>query len=392
MATRNSERDGIERRTKADGSTSYRVLIRRIGAPTQSKTFKTLADARTYRTRMESDISTAKALGQYPLALNKTVGDALDRYERDILPAQRSKGSGKYFLSHWRKELAQTKLVDLPAALPDAVERLTKAKGAGSTANRYVAFLGRVIKKAKSWKWTYINPVDEIEPFPEGKPRERVIKADELVSLLAACDKLAEVSPEGSPARQLRTFLLCLYETACRKSEIRFLRWEDVDLAAWERRKDLRKGMGLALLYGTDTKNQQPREVVLLPSVVKMLEQHRAKFKKKEHPWVFPGRSRFKPAQFDPYFAEARAEAGIEPDRRGEPLVIHSLRHSAATEMRMPERPSLRSWRRVAGNRRQWSLATLRAAPRKLSRLSRSGGGRSDVDVPPLFDAILELD
>ena len=333
MATRNSKRDGIERRTKADGSTSYRVLIRRIGAPTQSKTFKTLADARTYRTRMESSISTAKALGQSPLALNKTVGDALDRYERDILPAQRSKGSSKYFLAYWRKELAQTKLVDLPAALPDAVERLTKAKGAGSTANRYVAFLGRVIKKAKSWKWTYINPVDEIEAFPEGRPRERVVKAGELVSLLAACDKLAKVSPEGSPARQLRTFLLCLYETACRKSEIRFLRWEDVDLAAWERRKDLGKGMGLALLYGSDTKNQQPREVVLLPSVVKMLEQHRAKFERKEQPWVFPGRSRFKPAQFDPYFAEARAEAGIGPDRRGEPLVIHSLRHSAATEM-----------------------------------------------------------
>ena len=333
MATRNSKRDGIERRKNADGSTSYRVLIRRIGAPTQSKTFKTLDDARTYRQRMESSISTAKALGQSPLALNKTVGDALDRYEREILPRQRSKDTGKYFLAYWRAELSQTRLADLPAALPDAVERLAKDKGAGSTANRYVAFLGRVIKKAKSWKWTHTNPVAEVEPFPEGRQRERVVKPDEMVSLLAACDKLAAESPEGSPARQLRTFLLCLYETACRKSEVRFLRWEDVDLAAWKRRKDLGKGMGLALLYGADTKNQQPREVVLLPAVVKMLKQHRAEFEKADHPWVFPGRSSFKPAQFDRYFAAARAEAGIEPDRRGEPLVIHSLRHSAASEM-----------------------------------------------------------
>lgn len=333
MANRNSKRDGIERRVNADGSTSYRVLIRRIGAPTISKTFKTLADARTYRKRMDSSFSTAKALGQSPLSLNKTVGDALDRYEREILPTQRSKDTGKYFLAYWRNHLSRTKLADLAAALPDAVEKLAKEKGASSTANRYIAFLGRVIKKAKSWKWTHNNPVDDVEPFPEGKQRERVVRPEEMVSLLAACDKLAEASPEGSPARQLRTFLLCLYETACRKSEVRFLRWEDVDLAAWKRRKDLGKGMGLALLYGADTKNQQPREVVLLPAVVSMLKQHRAEFEKVDHPWVFPGRSRFKPAQFDPYFAAARAAAGIEPDRRGEPLVIHSLRHSAASEM-----------------------------------------------------------
>ena len=333
MATSNSKRDGIERRTNADGSISYRVLIRRTGAPTQSKTFRTLADARTYRKRIDSSFSTAKALGQSPLALNKTVGDALDRYERDILPTQRSQGSGKYFLAYWRKELSATKLADLPAVLPDAVEKLSKAKGAGSTSNRYIAFLGRVIKKAKAWKWTHHNPVDEIEAFPEGKQRERVIKPAELASLLKSCDKLAEASPQGSPARQLRTFLLCLYETACRKSEIRFLRWEDVDLAAWKRRKDLGKGMGLALLYGADTKNQAPREIVLLPAVVEMLERHRKEHEKVGHPWLFPGRSRFKPAQFDQYFAAARADAGIGPDRRGEPLVIHSLRHSAASEM-----------------------------------------------------------
>jgi integrase len=333
MAGTNSRRDGIERRIKADGSISYRVLIRRMGAPTQSKTFKALSDARTYRSRMDSSISTARALGQSPLALNKSVGDALDRYEREILPSQRSKGSGKYFLQYWRKEAAQVRLVDLPAALPDLVERLAKAKAAGSTANRYIAFLGRVIKKAKSWSWTHSNPVDDVDPFPEGKQRERVIRPTEFDSLLQACDTLAVASPEGSPARQLRTFLLCLYETACRKSEVRFLRWEDVDLAAWKRRKDLRKGMGLALLYGADTKNQAPREVVLMPAVVKILERHRVQFEKDEYPWVFPGRSRFKPAQFDRYFINARAKAGIGPDRRGEPLVMHSLRHSAASEM-----------------------------------------------------------
>ena len=119
----------------------------------------------------------------------------------------------------------------------------------------------------------------------------------------------------------------------CRAGEIRFLRWEDVDLDAGKRRKDLGKGMGLALLYGADTKNQQPREVVLLPEAVKLMRTHRAAFERENHPWVFPGRSMYKPAQFAPYFIAAREQAGIELDRRGEPLVMHSLRHSAASEM-----------------------------------------------------------
>jgi integrase len=325
--------DGIERRTKADGSVSYRVLIRRAGVPTISKTFETLADARTYRRRIYSSFSTAKALGQSPLALNKTVGDALDRYERDIMPAHRSQSSEKTFLRHWRKQLSSVRLSELEAVLQDQVEELAKKKGAGSTANRYLGFLRRVIAKARSWKWIDRNPVDEVESFPEGKQRERIVKPDEFGTLLDACDRLAARSPDGSPARQLRTFLTCLYETACRKGEIRFLRWEDVDLVAWKRRRDLGEGMGLALLYGADTKNQTPREVVLLPAMVKILEQHRAEFERKDHPWVFPGRSRFKPAQFDRYFIDARTEAGIEADRRGEQLVMHSLRHSAASEM-----------------------------------------------------------
>src|SRR6056297_1103864 len=92
-----SRRDGIERRVKADGSVSYRVLIRRKNAPTISKTFRTFDDARAYRRRMESDFSSAQALGKSPLSLNKTVGDALDRYEREVMPGHRSQSSEKAF-------------------------------------------------------------------------------------------------------------------------------------------------------------------------------------------------------------------------------------------------------------------------------------------------------
>lgn len=333
MAESKSTRDGIERRKRSDGSVAYRVLIRRAGLPPISKTFRTLADARAYRKRLDADFSTAMAYGRSPLAMNKSVGDALDRYEREVLPNLRSKQSAQYLLAYWRNDLEKVKFSELEAFLPDAIERLAKAKGPGSTANRYLEFLGRVVKKAKAWKWTDRNPVAEVDKFPEGGQRERVIRPAEYTALLEACDELAKESPVGSPARQLRTYLEVLYATACRAGEVRFLRWEDVDLAASSRRKDLGKGMGLALLYGADTKNQQPREVVLPAATVKLLKAHRKAFEKAQHPWVFPGRSMYTPAQFAPYFIAAREKAGIKPDRRGEPLVIHSLRHSAATEM-----------------------------------------------------------
>lgn len=337
MATRNSKpktrRDGIERRVKADGSVSYRVLIRRTNSPTISKTFKTYQDARTYRQRIDSDFSKARAIGQSPLSLDKTVGDTLDRYERDVMPGHRSQSSEKAFLKYWRDKLKAVRLSELAVVLPDQVEALAKAKGAGSTANRYLGFLRRVIGKAKVWRWINQNPVMDIDPFPEGKARERIVKPDEMKALFKACDELATESPEGSPARQLRTYLDVLYATACRAGEIRFLRWEDVNLEAGKHRKDLSKGMGLALLYGADTKNQQPREVVLMPETVKQLRAHRKDFEKARHPWVFPGRSLYRPAQFAPYFIAAREKAGIEADRRSEPLVMHSLRHSAASEM-----------------------------------------------------------
>ena len=51
-------------------------------------------------------------------------------------------------------------------------------------------------------------------------------------------------------------------------------------------------------------------------------------------PWVFPAPStNEKPALFDEPFREARFKAELDaPDARDEPLVMHSLRHSAATE------------------------------------------------------------
>ena len=154
MAARKSKpktrRDGIERRVKTDGSVSYRVLVRRAGAPTISKTFRTYADARTYRQRMDADFSTAKAIGRAPLSLNKTVGDALDRYERDIMPGHRSQSSEKAFLGYWRDEAAQIRMMDLETRLPVLVDALAEAKGAGSTATPSMTWIASLRARHES--------------------------------------------------------------------------------------------------------------------------------------------------------------------------------------------------------------------------------------------------
>lgn len=74
----------IETRKCDDGSPSFRVKVRRKGAPTQTKTFKRLTDAKRWATTIEAAIHEGKTL---PSARSRkhTVGEAIDRYSAEIL-------------------------------------------------------------------------------------------------------------------------------------------------------------------------------------------------------------------------------------------------------------------------------------------------------------------
>ena len=99
--------------------------------------------------------------------------------------------------------------------------------------------------------------------------------------------------------------------TGCRKSEVLTLRWSDVDLEAGEfRLSDAKTG---------------PRAVQLPPTAVRLLE---TVPRRKDSPWVFPGRSRdgrYSDDGLNHVCQTVRSKAGLNDVR------LHDLRHSFAS-------------------------------------------------------------
>ena len=92
-----------------------------------------------------------------------------------------------------------------------------------STCNRYLASLSHVLSVCtKQWEWLSENPVKKISREKEPRERTRFLNPDERTRLLDAC--LESENPLLYP------FVVLLLSTGCRYSEIRKLKWTDIDL------------------------------------------------------------------------------------------------------------------------------------------------------------------
>jgi hypothetical protein len=114
----------IVRRTSKTGQTSYRVQVRRKGAPPRSATFAKLSDARKWVQVTEAAILEGRHFTTIE-AKRHTVSDMIDRYRRDILPAKAPESCRKQSqqLLWWRGQLGHCVLAEispLPALLRTA--------------------------------------------------------------------------------------------------------------------------------------------------------------------------------------------------------------------------------------------------------------------------------
>ena len=113
------------------------------------------------------------------------------------------------------------------------------------------------------------NPIAKTKPRNE-RPRDRVLRGDEVARLLAALDD----SPED-----FRDVVLLLLLTGCRSGEVLALRWREVSTGGSEPR---------LTIAATRAKARQTREVPLIPQAVEVLERRR---EKGEDDFVFPSES-----------------------------------------------------------------------------------------------------
>jgi integrase len=176
---------------------------------------------------------------------------------------------------------------------------------APATCNRYLTLLHRMFTLAVQWGHLERNPAAAVRKYREDNARERYLKPDEIVRLLAVLKDW----PNPSVAGLLRFLLF----TGLRRGEAMTMPWRCV-----EREQNT--------VYLERTKSGRKRTVYLNELARGVIEEMWA-LRKRDHPYVFPGHKRRSPL-VNPMraFREIRKAAKLGKDLR-----IHDLRHSFAS-------------------------------------------------------------
>ena len=174
-----------------------------------------------------------------------------------------------------------------------------------ATANRHLALLSAMFRRAVEWERVEKNPCTGVKMFRENNASERFLTETEIAKLVQAMD----ADPNRTAAAALKMLLLC----GARRNEVAKLKWSALDL---ER--------GVWLLHGDDTKNGKTRRIVLSGALIELLQ---AQPSRGVSEWVFPGRDGpEKPIDnLTKPFNRMLKAAGLEKAR------IHDLRHTHAS-------------------------------------------------------------
>jgi integrase len=344
----------ITERPTQDGAKSYRVEIRMKGAPRVSGTFTRLTDARRWASATETAIREGRYFRTVE-AKRHTLGDAIDRYARDVLPTKKTSTAQDQArqLAWWKRRLGDRVLFDItPELLAEYRDILSKEPitprqpprkpgtpikesparyRAPGTVTRYLAVLSHLLTTATNeWRWIDSNPMSKITKPKEPRGRVRYLSEDatgphgetipgELTRLMKACRE--------SESPDLYAAVVLALSTGARAQEILGLRWPQVDFT---RR--------VATLL--DTKNDEIRTLPLTGLALALLRE-RSKVRRLDTDLVFPGRKirapgadsakapAYRPVVLRTPFLTALKRAGITDFR------WHDLRHSAASYLAM---------------------------------------------------------
>jgi integrase len=165
-----------------------------------------------------------------------------------------------------------------------------------------LATLKSIFNKAKAWdKYSGDNPVTKVEMLKENNTRTRFLEKEEIIRLLASCNK------------QLRPIVILALNTGMRLGEILNLKWRDVDF---------RRG----IIYLLDTKNGEKRELPINEQVKTAL------IRTRKHPqseFVFCNNDGSQRKDIRASYFTALRKSGIKDFR------FHDLRHTFASHLVM---------------------------------------------------------
>ena len=277
-------------------SGNWRAIVQRQGHGRLTRTFDTKAQAEAWAATIESEIARGLFVSRTE-AENTTLGDLLDRYEREIVFAKKGAQIERYRLNRFResplahRSIASIRGTDLALWRDQRLREVSPA-----TVGREMNILGHVFETArKEWGIALVNPVRDIRRPPAPNARTRRLVDDEQARLLAAAHTY------GGEIGALITWAI---ETAMRRGEIAAMRWEHLD------RKD-------RVLLIPETKTGTPRQVPLSSAALAVLD---------ALPRRLDGRVwSMRPDSISKAFERVCKAAGIEG------LTFHDLRHEATS-------------------------------------------------------------
>lgn len=182
-------------------------------------------------------------------------------------------------------------------------------KGGKPTANRCLALLSKSFNFALDEKFLtrLDNPVVRITRYKEHR-KEEFLSGEELKALRISLNKARQLSLEEPAALDAIKILML---TGARLSEIREMRWDEVDL-------------GNQIIAKPDTKTG-PRKIFFCPLVGKIIRR-RMKNRRASNGYVFPGVRGDKAISLRKPWERIRSAAGLS-----QKYTIHTLRHTFAS-------------------------------------------------------------
>ena len=241
------------------GPHQWHAQVRRLGWPSQTKTFDTKAEAEAWAAMIESEMNRGVWLDRSEAEIT-TLQTLLDRYEAEVMPALKGAVREKSVLGLWRQTpLAKRAMATIRSGDVAQQRDAWLADGlAPATVLRRLARLSHLFNTArKEWGMESLtNPVELVR-----KPTANNARARRVATLSSpgrrgqrASDELARIIA-ASGSRVLPAIITLAIETAMRRGEIAALRWENVDL---ERR----------VAHLPETKNGNSRDVPLSSTAV----------------------------------------------------------------------------------------------------------------------------
>ena len=129
----------------------------------------------------------------------------------------------------------------------------------------------------KEFGWIDTNPCSKVRKLSEPRGRTRFLTDDERERLLISC--------ENSNAKELLIIVLLALSTGARKNEIRWLRWDDVNVQS-------------GTVIFRETKNGTIRSVPLVGRGLDLIREW-GKIRRLDTDLVFPGKNPKHPVLFE---------------------------------------------------------------------------------------------